>query len=102
MVEMRSILLRKVGDTSISGNYRWNPLVHGPFGVRNTPLVEGPIPVSRPSYRIGRERMEILKRLDYEVIASDQVATESGPWNFPYFFVPKRQFRLVQDFCHLN
>jgi len=33
--------------------------VSGPFGERKISLVEGSIPVSRPSFRIGVERMEI-------------------------------------------
>lgn len=104
-VEMRSIVLQRIGDTSLSRIYRPNPPVGCPFGEGKIALIEGAIPVSLPSYRIERERMEVHKRLVEEVIASGKVEPGGGPWILQSFLVPKKtpgKSRLVQIFVLLT
>ena len=103
--QYRAQLLERFGNTSMSGKYVPNPPIRGPFGAGRIHLMEGAIPVSRPSFRIGGERGVAHKRLVEEVIAAGKVEPGSGPWNLPSFLVPKKtpgQYRLVQDFRPLN
>jgi len=87
---MRRIVLQRFGDTASSKKIRPSPPVRGPFGEAKNSLVEAAIPLSRPSYLIGGERMETHKLLLDEVIASGMVETRSGPWNVPAFIVPEK------------
>ena len=103
-VARREVLERFAG-TALSGKYIPKPPVRGPFGAASIMLMEGAVPVSKPTFRIGRERREIQKRLVQEIVAADKVETGAGAWNLPSFLVPKKElgkFRMVQDFRPLN
>ena len=101
----RKEVLERFANTALSGKYIPNPPVRGPFGAASITLMEGAVPVSKPTFRIGGERREIHKKLVQEIVAADKVEPGAGAWNLPSFLVPKKEpgkFRLVQDFRPLN
>ncbi|EPS71058.1 hypothetical protein M569_03701 [Genlisea aurea] len=101
----RLAIMERFGATSMSGKYIPDPPIRGPFGEGRISLVEGAVPVSRTTYRIGGERGEVHKKMVEEIISSGKMEPGSSPWNLPSFLVPKKTpgtYRLVQDFRPLN
>jgi len=88
----------------MSGVYKSDPPVRGPFGEAEIWIKEGSIPVGKPSFRMGGVRLEAHTRLITECVEKGKMELGTGGWNLPSFPVQKAngKFRLVQDFRLLN
>ena len=88
----------------MSGIYKPDPPVRGPYGEAEIWVKAGTIPIGRPAYRLGGERLEAHNKLITDCLEKGKMALGIGGWNLPSFPVQKAngKFRLVQDFRLLN
>ena len=103
--QLRQALLDEFGDTCLSGKYKPNPPVRGPFGEAEIWLKPDVRPVSVPPYQLSGERREALTDLVNKAREMGKIEDGKGPWNTPAFPVPKtvaHRWRLVQDFRPQN
>ena len=78
--------------------------VLGPHREAEIWVKAGTIPIGRPAYRLGGERLEAHNKLITDCLEKGKMSLGIGGWNLPSFPVQKAngKFRLVQDFRLLN
>ena len=103
-VRARENILAQFSQTVLSGIYKPDPPIRGPFGEATIWVKEDAPPVARRSFRLGGERLEAHKQLIQDCLDKGKMELAVGVWNLPSFPVQKAngKYRLVQDFRLLN